>query len=50
MEREYRCQGKDRSYRTFEKLINDAKNYEIMDSEREKQMEEVIIKQAPRSL
>lgn len=44
------CNGKDRPFRTFEKIINSQQIKNEQDSVREKQVEELIIKQAPRSL
>lgn len=50
VEKSLRCEGADRAYRTLEKGIQHAKAAEVADIEREKLMEEVIIRQAPRSL
>lgn len=45
-----RCQGQDRPFRTFDKIIAHASFNDKKDAERELMMEETIIKQAPRSL
>ena len=50
VEKSLRCEGGDRPYRTVEKVYEHAKALEIEDTEREKLMEEVVIRQAPRSL
>jgi len=49
-DRGYKCEGADRQFRTFAKIVDHAQQYDKMDDERDKKREEVIIKQAPRSL
>lgn len=49
-EKDYRCQGQDRPFRTFDKIIAHAQYNDKKDEEREALMEETVIKQAPRSL
>lgn len=49
-EASFKCQGLDRFRRTFELIVDHAKETEKNNIEKEKQMEEVIIKQAPRML
>ena len=46
----FRCQANDRPYRTFEKIIENSKQSEDTEAIREKALEELLIKQAPRSL
>ena len=46
----FKCQGQDRAFRTFEKIIDTSKQNEVRDAIREKELEELLIKQAPRSL
>lgn len=50
VEKELRCEGGDRDYRTVKKIYEAEKAKEVEDIEREKLMEEVVIRQAPRSL
>lgn len=50
IEKSLRCEGPDRDYRTIQKIYEYAKADEVQDIEREKLMEEVVIRQAPRSL
>mmetsp|Transcript_5851 Transcript_5851/g.9404 ORF Transcript_5851/g.9404 Transcript_5851/m.9404 type:complete len:238 (+) Transcript_5851:1634-2347(+) len=50
MEKDYKCQGQDRPFRTFDKIIDHAQSYDNFDKDREIKMEELVIKQAPRSL
>lgn len=47
---QYLCNGKNRPFRTFEKIYNAERVKNEKDAVREKQVEELIIKQAPRSL
>lgn len=49
-EKALRCEGFDRDYRTIEKIHERATIEEKLDMEREKMMEDVVIRQAPRSL
>ena len=44
------CSGNDRPFRTFEKIYNSEKIKNEKEGIREKQVEELIIKQAPKSL
>lgn len=50
VEKSLRCEGIDRPHRTMEKLVVHAKEADVADLEREKLTEEVLIRQAPRSL
>lgn len=49
-EAQYQCTGKDRSFRTFDKIINTGQVKNAEDTIREKQVEELLVRQAPRSL
>lgn len=49
-EKEYKCMGVDRPFRTFEKIIFHAKNRDAGDDEKRKLMDELVISQAPRSM
>lgn len=49
-EKSLRCEGYDRDFRTVEKIYEKANILEKIDMEREKMMEDVVIRQAPRSL
>lgn len=43
-ENSYKCQGGDRSYRTFDKLYAHSERADRLDAERQAKMEELIIK------
>lgn len=49
-EKNYKCQGPDRSFRTFAKIVDHAQQADHVEAERIVKMEETIIKQAPRAL
>lgn len=49
-DKNYKCEGKDRALRTFTKIVDHAQKRDVADEEKMKKMQEVIIKQAPRSL
>ena len=49
-EKNYKCQGADRSFRTFEKIVDHAQFADKVEAERLVKVEETIIKQAPRAL
>ena len=49
-ENNFKCSGKDRPHRTFDKIVDHAKLDDARESKRLKDQEELIIKQAPRSL
>ena len=49
-EKNKKCEGADRHQRTFSKIVDRAIATDGIDADRTKKMEEVIIKQAPRSL
>ena len=49
-ERNMKCEGPDRHQRTFSKIVDRAIATDTLDADRTKKMEEVVIKQAPRSL
>ena len=41
---DYKCQGPDRKFRTFDKIIDHAQAYDDDEGVRNEKMEEVIIK------
>lgn len=45
-----RCDGKDRPFRTFEKIFNDRHLLEINEMQKDKLRDELIIKQTPKIL
>jgi hypothetical protein len=50
MESNYKCQGADRDFRTFDKIIDHSTTYDKKDLERQLKTEELLVKQAPKSL
>lgn len=44
MESNYKCQGPDRSFRTFDKIIDHSQTYDKKEKERQQQTEELIVK------
>jgi hypothetical protein len=49
-EKNYKCEGKDRALRTFTKIVEHSAARDVADAEKAQKLEQVIIKQAPRSL
>ena len=50
MEKNYKCEGNDRALRTFGKIVDHAMAGDAKDAEKKLKMEQVIIKQAPKSM
>jgi hypothetical protein len=50
METNFKCQGPDRAFRTFDKIIDQGQTYDKKEKLRQQMTEELIVKQAPKSL
>lgn len=44
MESNFKCQGGDRDFRTFDKIIDQGQNYDKKEQERQQKTEELLVK------
>ena len=49
-EKDYKCEGVDRAFRTFERIVDHAVADDSAEAERKAAMEAVVVRQVPRAL